>query len=145
MATIDFTGESGLPYIPPFSTTPVTVSRWPSLDSVTGGLRDRASSAVDDVGDRARGAAADLADRARSEAGELGDRAVSEGQQLVDRGAAAAHGAVDRAAGAANELLGGTPEEQKAKANEMYDLVLQQLKRDLLHELEATGHLTRDY
>ena len=56
-----------------------------------------------------------------------------------------AHGAIDHAASAAHGALGGgSPEEQKAQADEMYDHVLERLKRDLIGELEANGQLLRD-
>jgi creatinine amidohydrolase/Fe(II)-dependent formamide hydrolase-like protein len=59
-----------------------------------------------------------------------------------------AHSAVDHASSAAQGLLGGgadaNPEAAKKAADEMYDEVLQRLRRDLIHELEATGNLLRD-
>ena len=111
---------------------PVTVSR-ELMDSVSGaatGLRDRATGAARDAG----------------------QHALSQGQNVVggaiDRGSQLAHGAVDQAASAAQGALGGAaggdPADAKAAADEMYDEVLQRLRRDLVVELEQSGHLLRD-
>jgi hypothetical protein len=132
MATIDFTDRPGAPYIP-FSTTPVTVSRF--------GLGDLSSAASS--------ATSGLRDRAASEVSSLGDQAIDQGHHLadqaIDRGSQLAHSGIDQAASAAHGALGGgSPEAQKASADEMYDEMLQRLRRDLINELEASGQLLRD-
>jgi hypothetical protein len=134
MATIDFTsrpGPGGAPYIPPFSTAPVTVSRMPSLADATSavsGLRDQAV-------DAGRGAV----DHGVQQAQQLGDQAIEHGSQY-------AHDAVDHATSAVRDATGlgaGSPEDAKAKADEMYEEMLRRLRRDLLTELEGGGHLLR--
>jgi hypothetical protein len=133
MATIDFAGP-GTPYIPPFSTTPVTVSRLG-----LGDLSSAASSATSGLRDRATSAAHDMGGHALDQAQQLGDQAIGQATNV-------AHGAIDHAAAAAHEALGGgeSPEDAKAKADEMYEHVLQRLRRDLIGELEASGQLLRD-
>jgi hypothetical protein len=120
MATIDFTGR-GVPEIPAFSTTPVSVSRFlddiPSASSAMGGLRDSAASA----------------------ASGLADRGMAAAEGLADRGVAAAQDAAQQGLDAAASALGGQD------PDEIYEKVLERLRRDLVVELEQNGHLIRDH
>jgi hypothetical protein len=132
MATIDFTGRPGTPYIPPFSTAPVTVSRL-GLGDVTSAATSAASGLRDSAVSQGQG----LVDHGR-------EMAQQQGGQLVDRGADYAHGLVDHAASSVHDVVGGgSPEDAKAKADEMYDEMLTRLRRDLVSELEAGGNLLR--
>jgi hypothetical protein len=131
MTTIDFTGQ-GTPVIPPFSTAPVTVSRL--FDGAIGSHRARAASAVSSASSAASSAASDVAGRG----GDAVHGLVQQGQGMASQ---AIHGAAD----AVGDAL-GLPGEGAAGADpeEMYEQVLQRLRRDLIAELEQSGQLLRD-
>jgi hypothetical protein len=155
MSTIDLS-DGGVPYIPPFSTAPVTVSRWPSIGGLASGLGDRARGAAaglgdralgaaEGLGDRALGAAEGLGDRALGAAEGLGDRALAAGEGLADQGLAMAQGAAGNALDSAAGALGlPTGAGGKQDPEEAYEEVLRRLRRDLVAELEQNGHLLRD-
>jgi hypothetical protein len=90
MATIDFTG-GGAPYIPPFSTAPVSVSR-----------------------------------------------------ALEAPPAAAAASSSSSAPSASSGVEHPADDAKSPSADEMYEDMLERLRRDLLVELELNGHLLRD-
>jgi hypothetical protein len=105
-----------------------------------------------DVRGAATNAASGLRDSAVSQGQGLLDQGREQAQQtagqLVDSGAQYAHGIVDQGASAVRDAVGApagasSPEDQKAKADEMYDEMLTRLRRDLISELEAGGHLLR--
>jgi hypothetical protein len=125
MASIDFTDTpSATPYVP-FSTAPMTVSR----------------DLLGDVRGAATNAASGLRDRATSEV-------QNRGHQLADQAADYAHHQVERGESALHDAIGGggnTSDEaaKKAEADAMYDEVVRRLKLDMLVELEAGGHNLR--
>ena len=130
MATIDFTGE-GTPVIPPFSTAPVTVSRL--FDGAIGSHRARAASAASSAASSVTNAASNVADR--------GADAV---QGLSNQGRSMASDALQGAADTVGGALGLPGQGAAADPDEMYEQVLQRLRRDLIAELEQSGQLLRD-
>ena len=76
----------------------------------------------------------DLADRGRDELASPSDR-------LADTGSDAVADLAQRGADAAQAALGAA----KPDPDEMYEQVLERLRRDLIHELELHGHLLRHH
>ena len=117
MTTIDFTGP-GVPEVPPFSAAPVSVSRF------IGGHR------------------------ARSALQGVADRATDAGEGVADRGVAAVQGvgqqAIEAAGSAAGDALGLPEQGEAADPEEIYEQVIERLRRDLIAELEQHGHLLRE-
>jgi hypothetical protein len=152
---VEFTGP-GIPEIPPFSTTPVTMSRFtvpglpsgmpsipaggmpplppvpsgipsaPPLPGGLGGLGDAASGLVDQGAAAGRG---------------LVDQGLAAGQGLANQGLTAAQ----NAAGGALDAVAGAVGGKAADPEEIYEQVLERLRRDLVAELEQNGHLLRDH
>jgi hypothetical protein len=147
MATIDFTGRPGIPEIPPFNTTPVTMSRF--LDNPLGGIADSARSAAGGAVDSARGAATDAIGSARGAADDAIGSARGAAGDAIGSARGAAGDAVQSAGSAAQGVLGAAAGAlgpgDKPDADEMYEQVLQRLRRDLVAELEQNGLLLRDH
>jgi hypothetical protein len=132
-STVTFGTPDGVPEYVPFSTTPVTVSRWPDLPDVGGmaqdamsGARERAEGALSDAGSAVRGRAEGALDDVRS-------AATQRASSAIDSAAAAAKGMLP---GGADQ---GAPDPDKA-FEELYD----RLKRELLIEQEQLGQLFRE-
>ncbi|MGH2969517.1 MAG: hypothetical protein ACRDK0_10700, partial [Solirubrobacteraceae bacterium] len=68
------------------------------------------------------------------------DRGLETARGVADRGLDAARGAAEGVLGDLTGALGG-----KQDPDELYEQVLERLRRDLVAELEQSGHLLRDH
>jgi hypothetical protein len=144
MSTIDFTGQ-GVPELPPFSTAPRSVSR---LN--IGGHRNRLASAAQGLVDQGSSAASSAVGSASSAASSAIGQGSDAVQNVVGQGAQAASNAIDSASSTASSAIDqvsqavGAPGQPEQDPEEIYELVVDRLKRDLIAELEQNGHLLRE-
>jgi hypothetical protein len=121
---------------------------------MTTGMGGDASSGLNggtQQGERLQGAASGLVDQATSAASGLADQGMAAAEGYAQQGLAAGQGlaqqglaAAQDAAGGALDAVAGAVGAKGADPEEIYEQVLERLRRDLVAELEQNGHLLRD-